>query len=258
MVEQQSNPKRSVTLAAVFTLLAVVAFAAAFYLLDGMSLVEEYLAGPDVVADDERDPGSETPGSPVDADTLRLPEGMTEEFALRMWQEQIDSQANIVRLAEGDVSYIEFAGVDREGDSAILGITAGFTDGTSAQGKLGMDLIGEKWYFQWVSGLRGDGEAPPPDTPLPSVEDVDVAVLNTILEQQADSEATLREYAEGVVTKVRVEDVVRGPDTVTLHIEMEENHDHSGFGEVVLISKEIDGRKLWFVARFTKQGEKPL
>ncbi len=47
MTEQQGNPRRSIALAIVLVVVAILAFAAAFYFLDGYSLVEEYLGGDD-------------------------------------------------------------------------------------------------------------------------------------------------------------------------------------------------------------------
>ncbi len=62
----------------------------------------------------------------------------------------------------------------------------------------------------------------------------------------------LEEYASGKVASVDVDEVVPGTDTATLKIVMDEA-DETGVGEVVVISKEIDGDTLWFIARFTKQ-----
>jgi len=125
-----------------------------------------------------------------------------------------------------------------------------------------MRKIGGLWYFAYVSGMRDAdtggfaddtavGEGEPPETELPDIEDVDVAVLNTILKQQQDSAEVLEEYATGRVMSIRVEEVVPGSNTATLKIEMDEDHE-TGVGEVVAISKEIDGDTLWFIARFTK------
>ncbi len=161
MNQQQNNPKRSVGVPVLIALLAIAAFAAAFYLLDGMSLVEDILGG-DVVA---QEPASSTPASgttqaaeQVAEETapsgLVLPDGMTEEFALRIWQEQIDSQANIMRLVSDEVARIVITNVTQDGDEAVLDITAEFRDDTSAPGKLGMRKFGENWYFAYVSGMR--------------------------------------------------------------------------------------------------------
>lgn len=248
MTDQHDNPKQpNVRIAVLFTVLAVLLFAAAFYLLDGMQLVQDLLGQtdpPDAVVEP---PGVEaTPN-----EGLVLPEGMPQEFALRLWQEQIDSQANTRRLVDGEVTSILITRVTQTGDEAVLDITATFTDGPSVQGSLEMKRYGGQWYFARLSGLRSDS-APPKETPLPSIEDVDVDLLRTIIEQQSLSAAVLEEYATGVVKEIVIDRIIDGPGTVTIKIEMNETHEE-GYGELVLIEKSIGGEPHWFVARFTKE-----
>ncbi len=251
MSEQQDNPKRSVAVPVLIALLAVAAFGYAFYALDGVALVSDLLGLTTSSQATERDPG-EVSTEPAQ---LQLPDGMSEEFALRIWQEQVDSQVNIKRLVEGEVERIVVNDVAQAGDEATLEITAEFSDGSSLPGRLGMREFGDVWYFSYVSGMRAESEDPteaaPPATELPAIEDVDVALLNTILEQQAASSAVLGEYASGAITDVRIDQIVPGTGNTTLKIVMNEDHE-VGNGEVVVISKKIDGEDMWFIARFTK------
>lgn len=248
MTDQHDNPKQpNVRIAVLFAVLAVLLFAAAFYLLDGMQLVQDLLGKaeqPDVVV--------ETPGVVVTSNEgLVLPKGMPQEFALRLWQEQIDSQANTRRLVDGEVESILITRVTQTGDDAVLDITAAFADGPSVQGTLEMQRYSGQWYFARLSGLRSDS-APATETPLPSIEDVDIELLSTIVEQQSRSAAVLEEYATGVVKEIVIDRIIDGPGTVTIKIEMNETHEE-GYGELILIEKSINGEPHWFVARFTKE-----
>jgi len=270
MTKQQDNPRRSVTLAVAFMVATIIAFAAAFYYLDGMSVVESLLGGePPVDATASDSPAQpSSPASDATTDTvdgrLQLPAGMPEEFALRIWQEQIDSQANIAKLREGEVERLTITNTVQEGDTAVLDIEAEFTDGTSAPGELGMRRFGGVWYVAYVTGLRGESTGGAADsvardsesgeTSLPPLEDVDVELLNTILAEQEKSAAVLEEYAAGVVRAVRIQDVVEGAGTVTLKIEMDETHEE-GYGEIVLLTRVLDTGRHWFIAKFTKTQE---
>jgi|GEM_PF-2687960 len=274
MAKQQGNPKRSVALAAVFMVVAVGAFAAAFYYLDGMSVIDSLFNGEpvtnanasDSTSGDSTSTQSANPATSGADDTeLRLPPGMSEEFALRIWQEQIDSQVNIAKLIDGEIERLVIDSVEQDGDVATLAVSAEFTDGTSAPGELGMRLFGGNWYAAYITGLRGaqtggsadsvsPGDSGPSDTDLPSLGDVDVPLLNEMLAQQASSAAVLEEYATGQVEAVRILDVVEGAGTYVLEIEMDETHE-TGRGKIVLISRVLDSGRHWFFAKFTKTQE---
>lgn len=268
MTEQHVNSTRQVLVAVMLVAVAAAAFGASFYYFDGAALVDQY-AG-DLAAiftsgsgSDDTDGGlpgeaAETPSSETSstAGDLALPPGMPEEFALRVWQEQIDSQENIERLAGGQVDSVEITDVRERADRAILDVNVGFRDGSSADGALEMVRFDDVWYFARVTGLRAGSTAT--DTPLPSVDEIDPGVMNTLLEQHAESSATLEEYATGVIRRVEIDEVVKGPGTVRLTLRMEQTHPHTGYGDLVLISTELEGRTTWFLARFTKTADVPL
>ncbi len=269
MTKQQGKKKTPVVLAVAFLVLALAAFAAAFYYFDGMSAIDS-LMGTDVTADDSantsdrtsQDSTSTGPAFTANEDGLMLPEGVSEEFALRMWQEQVDSQTNIDRLFDEKIEKVVITDVDQDEDVAVLKMRADFLDGTSADGIIRMEKHGEYWFFTYVTGLRqsstggladtvASGEDVPPPTPLPDIEDVDVDVLNTIIAQQVDSEDILDAYAEGDIEEISFGEVTEGPGTKTLSVVMKTG-DGEVAGDIVALSREMDGEQFWFIAKFTE------
>lgn len=249
MVEQQGTSRRTVVLAALAVVLAAAAFGVAFYLFDGVALVTELIAG------EAGDPPavSQPPATPDDR--LVLPQGMTEEFALRLWQEQIDSQELIGRLVEGDISRLDISKVASDTNEATLTVSVTLSDKTKVPGVIGLRKFGDEWYVAFASQRR-DGKIVRPIGDLPTVEDVDIALLNTILDQQQQSQEVISEYLGGTVTSLTLEKPTPGPNTVTLAVEMQETHGE-GYARIVAIKSEKAGRPLWFLARFTKTGHDP-
>ncbi len=257
MSSQQRSPRKSVIVALVFALLAITAFGAAFYLLDGMSLVRDLLDGEPVLVDTTPTPPPQST-STIEPAALELPEGVTEEFALRLWQEQIDSQVNIGRLAAGEITGLTITDVRVKGDVSTLDVQASLAEGPTVAGRIEMQRIGGRWYFASVAGLRAAGvgtDAESTPTPLPRLGDVDLDVLNTVLAEQVKSASVLEEYAIGTIAAVRIGSVVSGPGTATLPLAISEKGSPETTGELILISKKIDGDELWFVARFTRSSE---
>ena len=249
MVEQQSTSRSTVLIASLAVAFAAAAFGVAFYLFDGVALVS------DLIARDSDPPPAATQPSTTSSDKLVLPAGMSEEFALRLWQEQIDSQDLIEKLVGGDVSRLDISRVTSDTDVATLTVDVRLTDKTSVPGVIGMRKFGDEWYVAFVSQRR-DGRIARPTSELPSVDDVDIALLNTILEQQQQSQDVISEYLSGIVTSLTLENPTPGPNTVTLDVEMQETHGE-GYARIVAIKSEAKGRPLWFLARFTKTGHDP-
>lgn len=284
MSKQNRNPKRSVVFATVFAVLAVLAFAAVFWIYDGVSVVEDLLGmsftqaekpattpgdtsggqggSGDVTSSADATGSTDTQdgdtGEPSDDDAsgqtsgstgLKLPKGMSEEFALRLWQEQIDSQKSIERLLANEIEKLVVTDVAHTDEDSRLSVTAYLSGGGTAQGYITMRKVGENWFFTNLSGISG--EKPDTESDLPALEDVDPEIVNVMIEEQIKSADVLEEYATGAVEEVRVTDIVDGPGTKTLSIVMNETHE-TGMGDVVLVSKEIDGETVWFIVRFTK------
>lgn len=249
MVEQQSTSRRTVWLAALAVVLAASAFGVAFYLFDGVTLVTELLAG------EAGDPPAVTQPPATPSDRLVLPQGMSEEFALRLWQEQIDSQELIGRLVEGDITRLDISKVASDTNEATLTVTVTLSDKTKVPGVIGLRKFGDEWYVAFASQRR-DGKIARPTSELPELEDIDIALLNTIFDQQQRSQEVISEYLGGIVTSLTLEDPTPGPNTVTLAVEMQETHGE-GYARIVAIKSEKAGRPLWFLARFTKTGHDP-
>jgi len=256
MATQQNAPSRSVIVAALLLLIAVAAFGAAFYFFDGMTYVDSLLSGELIASLIENEPPIAPPPSPA-PEKLLLPDGMSESFALRLWQEQVESQSMIGRLVAGEVRELRIESTDVEGDTAILNSTVVFSDGTDAAGVIGMRRFGDQWYVAFASADRGGESGGVPDSELPDVDEVDVALLNTILAEQSKSASITAEYAEGKVESVAVEGVRPGPGTVTIGLEMDEDHEYSS-ADLIALERVVDGKTIWFLARFNKTGSRSL
>lgn len=259
MSQQLSTSRRPVMLAAMFLIVAAAAFAGAFYALDGPRLVmPAYRVALDLIASvtpPGKADGRETPvATPAEATSaIEVPPGMPSEFALRLWQEQIDSQPLIERLIEGEVAALDINDVVIEGERAKLIVSVTFGDGTKVPGVIGLTRYSGSWYVGFVSAQREGVTPGPGDSRLPQVSDVDVPLLNTVIQQQAKSKGVLDEYVGGIVKGVEIGDINRGPSTVTLDLEMNETHGDA-YAQLVVIRKELDGKPNWFLARFTKTG----
>jgi hypothetical protein len=179
---------------------------------------------------------------------------MTEEFALRLWQEQVDSQPMIERLVNGEIRSLTIRGVDQQGDDAILDVAVTFADGASSPGEIGLRRFGESWYVAYATAERDGTPAARTTAPLPALGDVDVQLLSAIIAEQQKSRSVLDEYVEGIVTRVDVVNVAEGPSTATIDVAMTETHEDAT-ARLVAIRQEHDGEPRWFLARFAKTGE---
>lgn len=251
MVEQQSTPSRSVLFAALALAMSAAAFGAAFYYLDGFSLVSEVIAGlrGSSVAPVTPSASSESTRS------LDLPQGMPEEFALQIWQEQVDSQYMIGRLVEGELEQLSLSEVETSSTEASMAVSARMSDGSSVNGTLGFRRFGEHWYVAFASHERGERIMTDEESRA-TLDEVDVALLNTIIDEQDDSQPVFGEYIDGTVYSINIDEVRPGPNTVTIDATMNEEHG-TAQAQIVAIRHEIAGEQHWFLARFTKTGHDP-
>lgn len=259
---QPSTSRKSVALATGFLLLSVIALGAVFYVLDGASAIQPIidqvmaLVSPQPSSSPVSNPGTQTA-------KLVLPAGMTQEFALRLWQEQVDSQAMIEKLVEGEVASLKIDKVKKSGDQASLSVTVKMKDGTSAPGILLFRRFGDEWFVASATGGRASTTGGQADsvsagtggsTQLPELGDVDLDLLSTILSEQLKSQSVIDEYLAGIVKEVFIEDVQGGPQTATMKVEMDETHG-DGYAKLVAIQSASDGSPAWFLARFIKTGD---
>lgn len=255
MNQQPSTSRSSVALAGVFVVLALMAFGAAFYIFDGAGIVLDAYETAVAALSPQPTPEPQAPPKSQEA-TLVLPAGMPREFALRLWQEQVDSQDMIAKLREGDVTSLKVAGVEKSSDQAKLNVVVTLKDGSSAPGIIGFRRFGDQYFVAYATSDRGT-LAGKPDSDLPAIEDVDVELLNTILAEQVKSKANIDEYLAGRVMQVNIEAVKPGPNTATVEVEMDEDHEE-GYADVVLIKSGEAREELWFIAKFLKTGSEPL
>lgn len=267
-MQKSSSP---VAAASALFILAAAALAYAIYYVGGVTGARELLATVPyerIIADvsavfrlESRDGSSDDSASPE----LELPKGMTRQFALRLWQEQIDSQKNVRHLVEGDMESIDVGEASYEGTSGEVLLTVRFKDGSSASGRLVFSEIGDAWYVSHISGIAAEeglsrdtreSTGGPPTTPLPPLEDVDVGLLNTMIEEQRQSQAVFRDYLEGNVQRIVVKSIDRGPGTTSINVEMIEVA-HNAEARIVAISDSSNTAAPWFLARFQKLRETP-
>ena len=238
---------------AVFLLLMAL-IAGAFYAFDGMALVQGLLAEMPFVGTSQGGPDTETaPPAGASSTALELPDGMGQDFALRLWQEQVDSQANIARLVGGEITSVHVRDVSAQGNSAALGIAVTFADGSTTPGTLGLERFGDSWYVASVTALRADDEPDATPSALPSVEAVDVPLLNTLVSEQAANSDVTAHLVEGGIDTVFIDSVERGQGTATLDVTFGGPTGQSK-GQLVAITTASGGEPLWFLARFSEAG----
>jgi hypothetical protein len=179
---------------------------------------------------------------------------MTEDFALRLWQEQLDSQQTIESLVSGNVRSLRIVGVDRDGDDARLQARLLMRDGNVVPGVIGMRRFDGVWYVAYATAEPRDREAETQRPSTISLEDVDIPLLNTIIAEQRKSASITAAYVEGEVREVSVERVTAGPQTATIDLEMNRG-DAEGYGSLVAIRYDVAGEPRWFLARFTETAD---
>lgn len=259
--------------AGLLVIVLFAAFAAAFYLLGGVELVSSALGG--LFASNT--PATSAPGgsnaavpatSSAEASgtgALKLPVGVDEPFAKRMYVEQLESEENIAKLVTGKVDSISFGASSTVAGGTEIRLVAQFKDKTSGKGTLGLAQRAGSWFFVFLRGERGantNGEA---DTVSPDTKEdfasnqtplnntpVDVDVLNTILEQQMKSQDAFKGIVDGTYAKLKVDKVTQGPGTATLEVTLTGPKNAAMKGRILCISKDIDGKTTWFVTSFMK------
>lgn len=241
---------RTVVVTATALIVACVLFAAAFYYFDGASLVAGLFndtAQTPAPASGSSAPATEQPS----AEGLVLPDGMDEDFALRVWQEQIDSQKMITKLVEGEIESLVIDDGSVDGDVATLKVHVTMRDGSNLPGELGMRRYGSIWYIGYISGQHDGETAGVPTTELPAVDEVDTELLNTIMEQPPQSAEITEDLAMGRISSVDVESIADGPNTTTITLRMvgAKGEDHA---DLIAISEKVDGEDVWFLARFDR------
>jgi hypothetical protein len=256
---QQASPNKAVLTSSILLVLAAAAFGAAVYYFDGVTLLTDFATtqwarlADGAPAEPPSVPATSTPDA-VPSDRLALPAGMPESFALRLWQEQVDSQRMIGYLAKGELSSLTINSVETTGSMSVLKVNAQLQDGTRVPGEITMRRFGDAWF---VASATADENRDSGSKPLPAVEDVDLALLNTIIAEQLKSKEITQEYADGRVRGIELGKPEPGANTVRIPVTMDEDHEE-GYADLVLLSYNDGDDELWFIARFAKTGSEPL
>lgn len=251
MDEQQVTPKHTVLLAGVALAVAAIAFGASFYYFDGSAVVADvYSSVRESLLKSDSKP---KPIPRASETTLALPAGMPEEFALRLWQEQIESQEMIGRLVDGEITRLVITDVETSSADATLSVTAYDTERPPLAGVIGLKKFGSCWYVTYASA-RESGRLRGLPNDLPNSDEVDFELLGTILSQQTQSKSVLDEYVAGGVHRILMRKVSMGPRTATIDVAMSENHG-VGHAQIVAIRDDSGLTPRWFLARFTKVGD---
>jgi len=244
MAEGSVGGRGPVIMAGALLVVAAALFGAVLFLYGGLSVVE------DLIADLTQSSGlASQPEPAAAAAALRLPKGMSQEFALRVWQEQVDSQRALKPLAEGDIESLTINDVEIDGDVAAVHATLLFKDGSKAPGTIGMRRFENTWYVSYVVATASAGEES--EASLPELADVDIELLNTVIAEQAKSRAVARDIVEGRITVLRTGAVRVGPNTVTIPLTMKEDTAERT-ADLVAIKSEAGGEEFWFIARFNE------
>ncbi len=196
--------------------------------------------------------------------SLNLPPGVSQTFAMRMYLEQIQSEDNFQRLVDGELSSISAEAVEKTEDGARVRITAHFADGSSGPGYLRLVKAKSGWYYASVAGTNdskeenfasavSDGDESDVDqsdadaVAHSGVTAFDSGVINAILSQSQKNSALAEDLVAGKVTEIVFGEPQHGAGTVTIPAAVKYRQGSDRTGQAVLISKQIDGRQLYFM-----------
>jgi len=248
MANRSGTGRGPVLLAGALLVIAAAVFGVAFYFYDGMSVAQEIIATLS---------GSTTLGTQPEpasaAEVLELPKGMPQEFALRVWQEQADSQRAIAPLVGDKVDSLKIDKVTVTGDVAKVDATLAFKDGTKAPGVIGLHRYADTWYVTYVSANASTDEGQQAESKLPDVSGVDVTLLNAVMAEQAKGRPVTQDIIDGRIDLLKTGTVRSGPNTVTIPLVMKgEGSDRTA--DLIAIRSESNGKEFWFLARFNETG----
>jgi len=261
--------------ALLFLIVAIGLAAVAFYYVGGMGYLNSLRgslktpasnAAAGVVA-------STTPTPDVVTDRLVLPPGVTEDLAKRMYVEQIQSQTNLRKMAEGQITTLTVTSVELHRDKvhevigAAVFVRAFFDDRTSAPGVIQLVVRKSKWYFMSFTGLRaptilGSAETVQHGTvemgeqenkaviAASGVHVFDYAVINTFLQQQVENQTIVTAIVDGSVKKLDLGEPEDGAGTTSVPSTMTAGGVQKETGYALLIHKEVDFEDLTFLTTF--------
>jgi hypothetical protein len=194
---------------------------------------------------------------------------VTEDLARRMYVEQIQSQANIKKMAAGEIASLRVTSVKlgKDSDTAAVFVTAAFQDGSSAPGVIKLVKLGGNWYFMSFTGLRkpavaGSAETVNTSTIAFGLQDnakviaesgvtvFDYAVCNAILEYQVKNQAIAVAIVDGKLTDIVLGAPKAGAGTTTVPATLRGAGAATVSGETLIINKTVADKDLSFLTTF--------
>lgn len=177
------------------------------------------------------------------AATLKLPTGISKTAAYRMYSEQVDSQRNITRLVDGEMSSFDILGRTVTSTAATFRIKVRLANGASALGVMTFKKYNNKWYFDSIKRatvVSATGR---------QVTDPDVGVLNTMLEQQTANQDVLGKLVNGTYTRVTLGAPDPGFNSTVVPVTFSGSKANQK-GEITAIKRAVKGKQYWFLVSF--------
>lgn len=159
----------------------------------------------------------------------------------RMYWEQVDSQDQIGRLISGKIRSFAFSPQSATATEARLRVST--TGDATVSGNAVLRAYDGNWFF---SSITRDGQTPRGAAGRKG----DSAVVDTIVKQQIASQPVIASFVDGGYRTINVNNVSMGAGTATISVEFTGGTQARRAGEIVAISKDINGVKHWFLTSF--------
>lgn len=176
--------------------------------------------------------------------TLKLPLGVAKRQANTMYAEQLDSQAAIRDLAGGRISQFSIVKRSSTASTAALSLEVAYKNGFKRRGIMRLFKAGDAWYLRSIS--RGKNVER-----MGYRRVVDTGVVNTVLLEQSENASISASFVNGTYKRITIGTPKPGYRSVELPVTFV-GASKSEKGRVTLISKTVDGRRVWFIAGFAK------
>ena len=276
-----SKSGSKVLLTVLFVILALAILGGAVYYVGGVDYVKSLFSAAPPPAGGSGDAAGAAPTStPAATSTpvavleteLLLPPGVTPNLAKRMYVEQIQSQQNLVKMAEGLITRFDVTSItiSKKKDKAAVFVTAHFQDGTSAAGVIQWVKPAGAWYFMSFTGLRNPtvvGQAETVQTGTiaegeqanakviaeSGVTVFDYGVINTMLADQTANQELVTELLKGSMTQMSLGVPVAGFGITSVPSIMSGKSVAPLPGEAMLIHQTVDYEDLTFLTSFRKK-----
>jgi len=256
--------------------LAVALFTGSVFALGGVSGVMELVGmGTQAEPDARKTPvAAATPTATPDptssaSTSLELPPGVSVDRAKRMYVEQIQSQANLKMMAEGDVSYFKVTDVNlnKGKDKAAVHVRVYFADRTSAPGVIQMFKSSGAWYVMSLTGLSSDkvlgsAESIAQGTIAQSkmtdkavvaesgITTFDNGVINTMLAEQHANQGIATQIVGGKLTHADLGAPEQGVGTTVLPSKWTGKDATPVEGTITIVNKTVDPEDYIFLVSF--------